>query len=149
MPVSSHIAAKIAGNAANWDITNLKLQKLLYIAHMMHLGKTGAPLIINENFQAWDYGPVLPSLYKKLSFFGSDNILDVFCNMPDDIDQDEVSAIMDVVNHFGHLSAGRLVNITHHHKGAWSKHYRPDVKDIIIPQADIAQEARELWLSDE
>jgi len=43
-------------------ITPLKLQKLVYFAHGWYLGFTGEPLL-NEGIQAWEYGPVIPSLY--------------------------------------------------------------------------------------
>lgn len=46
----------------------IKLYKILYFANREHLAKVGVPLI-NDNFKAWDYGPV-PSftgmLVKKL-----------------------------------------------------------------------------------
>lgn len=52
------------------SITNLRLQKLIYFAHGIYLATTGAPLV-NEPFQAWTYGPVLPSLYALLRVFGN------------------------------------------------------------------------------
>lgn len=44
-------------------ITPLKLQKLVYIAHGWHLGIYRTSLISDENVEAWQHGPVLPSLY--------------------------------------------------------------------------------------
>ena len=37
-------------------------QKILYFAHMACLGEYGEPLI-DEQFHAWLYGPVIPNLY--------------------------------------------------------------------------------------
>ncbi|MCY4186665.1 MAG: DUF4065 domain-containing protein [Rhodobacteraceae bacterium] len=44
-------------------ITPLKLQKLVYIAHGWYLAFLDKPLVSDENAEAWQYGPVYPSLY--------------------------------------------------------------------------------------
>jgi uncharacterized phage-associated protein len=41
-------------------LTPMKLQKLLYLAHGYYVAITGQPLI-DEDFEAWKYGPVAPS----------------------------------------------------------------------------------------
>jgi uncharacterized phage-associated protein len=61
---------------ANWfvenasDITPLKLQKLIYFAHGWHLALRDQPLI-DEYIEAWDYGPVVPSVYHEFKEFGN------------------------------------------------------------------------------
>ena len=45
-------------------ITPQKLIKLVYLAHGWHLAVTDRPLI-DENPEAWKYGPIIPSLYQK------------------------------------------------------------------------------------
>ncbi len=52
------------------ELTPLKLIKLVYIAHGWYLGITGKPLI-NEHPEAWEYGPVIPSLYHEFKIFGN------------------------------------------------------------------------------
>ncbi|NMM93303.1 Panacea domain-containing protein [Bifidobacterium oedipodis] len=44
-------------------VSNLKLQKLLYFAQIASLQETRAPLF-DDDFEAWDYGPVVPSVYR-------------------------------------------------------------------------------------
>jgi uncharacterized phage-associated protein len=51
----------------------MKLQKLLYFAHGYYLAVTDNPWI-DEAFEAWDYGPVVPSVYYELKGFGGDEI---------------------------------------------------------------------------
>ena len=46
-------------------ITNIVAQKLNYLANGCWLALTGNRLV-KEDFEAWDYGPVIPSLYTKL-----------------------------------------------------------------------------------
>ena len=51
--------------AAQGDLTPMKLQKLVYFAHGWHLALKDAPLL-NENIQAWEFGPVVERLYHAL-----------------------------------------------------------------------------------
>lgn len=60
--------------AANGQsISPMKLQKLVYYAHGWYAGYTNQPLI-NEAVEAWQYGPVIPSLYHEFKRFGSGSI---------------------------------------------------------------------------
>ncbi len=54
-------------------ITPMKLLKLVYIAHGWHLALTGEPLI-DEDVEAWKYGPVIPSLYRRYRDYGNSPI---------------------------------------------------------------------------
>lgn len=68
---------------ANWFIDRaradgrkldpMKLQKLMWFAQGWALGLGGAPLV-DEYFEAWEYGPVLPSIYHEFKEFGSQTI---------------------------------------------------------------------------
>src|SRR5437016_1983852 len=49
-------------NESQSPITNLKLQKLVYYAQAWHLAILKKALI-NEDFQSWAHGPVIPQLY--------------------------------------------------------------------------------------
>lgn len=51
-------------------IGHVKLQKLMYFAHGMHLLETGGPLV-SGNFEAWQYGPVHPALYRAFKGAGA------------------------------------------------------------------------------
>ena len=55
------------------SISHMKLQKLVYIMHGWCLGLTGKPAV-NSYFEAWEYGPVEPNLYRRLMPFGDANI---------------------------------------------------------------------------
>lgn len=51
------------GSSSNNWISPMKIQKLVYYAHGWHLAIENAPLI-NEPVLAWQYGPVIESLYR-------------------------------------------------------------------------------------
>ncbi|MCQ2242421.1 Panacea domain-containing protein [Treponema sp.] len=52
------------------SVTNLRLQKLLYFVQAKVLVETGKPCFEDE-MEAWDYGPVSPSVYHNYKFFGA------------------------------------------------------------------------------
>lgn len=55
------------------DITNLKLQKLLYYAQGRFLAAYDEPLFV-ENVVRWTHGPVVPEVYHEYRRFGSNLI---------------------------------------------------------------------------
>jgi uncharacterized phage-associated protein len=59
----------IATNSIEGDLTNLKLQKLLYYCQINSLKKYKTPLF-DDVIEAWDYGPVISSVYKQYKPFG-------------------------------------------------------------------------------
>tara|TARA_R100000789_G_C2995631_1_gene147365 strand:- start:371 stop:814 length:444 start_codon:yes stop_codon:yes gene_type:complete len=132
-------AAKRLCERSGWSLTNLKLQKLLYISHMFHLGKTGEPLV-NGHFEAWDYGPVSPFLYHKVKVFGSSPVENIFHSTPDIGDVPEAEMLDSAIDQLANSPPGRLVAITHWDRGAWAKHYIPGEQGISIPNEDIRQE---------
>ncbi len=132
-------AAKYMCDTSGWQISNLSLQKLLYIAHMFHLGQHGTPLI-DGTFEAWDYGPVQPNLYHKVKVFGSAPVQNIFHSVPDVSDGTEKSLIHQAVDKLGKSKPGLLVEITHWQEGAWAKHYLPGARGIMIPDNDILEE---------
>ena len=55
----------IAAATPEEGITNLKLQKMCSYAQAVSLAYLGAPLFTDDRIQAWPFGPVIPSLYRK------------------------------------------------------------------------------------
>lgn len=138
MAISLMSAARAVCEEAGWNVSNLELQKLLYVSHMIHLGETGRPLI-NENFEAWDYGPVVPELYHEVKMFGRSDVRDVFfrATRPGG---DALRVIRHVVNSLKTWTPGQLVAFTHEAHGAWAKNYRAGTRGIKISNADILAE---------
>lgn len=117
---------------SRWSVSNLSVNKMLYIAHGTYMAEKGDwekhPLI-DEYFHAWDYGPVIPDLYRKFKFFGSDAIKPyVFLNkspdaLPDE-GEEEVRHIKKAVGWLEGKRASQLIAMTHVKDGAWEKNYR-------------------------
>ncbi len=51
----------------------MKLQKILYYAHGWNLGLGLGPLI-DDQVEAWPWGPVIPTVYHEFKRFGTDPI---------------------------------------------------------------------------
>lgn len=134
-------AAITACEERNWTLSNLALQKILYLAHMTYMGRNkGAPLV-NENFEAWDYGPVLPSLYQNARIFGS-GAVESLPRFSRNLARPEHAVVRQVTNFFGDKTPGELVDLTHRKNGAWDRYYRPKVRHIQIPNQAILTEYR-------
>jgi uncharacterized phage-associated protein len=124
-----------------WRVTNLQLQKLLYMAQMLHMGRNHGERLVAADFEAWDYGPVTPSLYHKVKMFGNAPVEDVFFEARNFKQDDYRRKILDeVCDNLLHKRPGELVDITHWSEGAWAKHYVPGSRYISIPDDDIAVE---------
>ncbi|WP_298618718.1 Panacea domain-containing protein [uncultured Zoogloea sp.] len=142
MVVPALSAARSVCELKDWTVSNLELQKLLYIAHMFRLGEAQAPLVA-ESFQAWDYGPVVPQVYRQVKGFGSGPIRNVFNWVPSVPPGPELDTLRRTVDLTRGMTAGTLVAITHWPQGAWSKVYQPNTTGITIPNHLIAQEYEE------
>ena len=57
-------------------ITQIKLQKLIYFAHGFYLAIREKPLV-KEKIEAWQFGPVITSVYHKFKDWGSNPIDEV------------------------------------------------------------------------
>lgn len=142
VPVLS--AAKRLASRSGWTLSNLELQKLLYLAHMFYLGRTNGQPLVPGYFEAWDYGPVHPDLYRCVRVFGSEPVQNVFQGNPDLPDGPERAILDEAYDALGRSGPGRLVNATHRRNGAWANAYIPGERHIIIPNADILREYRGL-----
>lgn len=54
-------------------ISNLKLQKQVYLAHGIFIANHGEPLL-NEDVECWQYGPVISVLYHRFKMYGMTDI---------------------------------------------------------------------------
>ena len=114
-------------------ITNLKLNKLLYFAQGWYLSKYNEPLF-EEQIEAWNLGPVVPSVYQVYKPFGRNHIM--IDRDEDSFDESKVSIeqlelLIDVYNNYSGYSANELVDMTHVKNSPWDKVYVKNEKKVI------------------
>lgn len=140
MAVSVNSAARYICEQSGWEVTNLKLQKILYLASMVHMGRNKGVQLIDGGFEAWDYGPVQTKLYRKIKAFGSKPIPNVFFGVEDIKGTKEEETLREACRTLLSKSPAELVNNTHWEGGAWAKNYIAGVRGITIPNEDIVAE---------
>jgi uncharacterized phage-associated protein len=143
MAIDSLVAAKKVCEARGWAVSNLEINKILYLTHMMVLGRSdGTSSLVREYFQAWDYGPVLPSVYHRTKAFGNGYVQDVFRAFPSISGTPEADVIEEAVSALSAVRPGQLIANTHWSEGAWAKFYRAGARGIVIPNDAILEEYR-------
>ena len=113
-------------------ISPLELQKLVYFAHGWHLALSGEPLIDDEPFEAWDFGPVLRSVYDAFKSFGGQPIVDRRMPHAHRATSEPMAPgsfaerVVDRVwKKYGHLTGGEMVARTHGTNSPWRQVYKP------------------------
>ena len=142
MTIEVYRAAKHLGWRSGWKLSNLEMQKIIYLSHMIHLGQTETPLV-HGDFEAWHYGPVHPDLYHFLKSFGASpvtNELGIFDRFEKLDSEGEIQLLNSGVQAFPSGSGARLLSITHSPPSAWCKVYESDVRGNIIPANLIIEE---------
>lgn len=143
MALSSSLALRRLCELKDWSVTNLEAQKLLYFAHMIALGESnGARPLVSEHFQAWDYGPVLPSAYREVKIFGDKPIKPFLFSHRKAVTTEFDDVFRQTLAELGGLSSSRLVAESHWADGAWAEYYRAGARSVEIPNSAILAEYR-------
>jgi uncharacterized phage-associated protein len=95
------------------NISNLKLQKLLYYAQGFHVAMHGGEPLFTEPVLAWDHGPVVEPIYHQYKWYRWQGI-----DRPRNFDINdyppEVRELLGTIYRvYGQFSATRLEHITH------------------------------------
>lgn len=108
--------------AMNQVLTNLRLQKLIYFAHGFYLALTNRPLV-NTLFEAWDYGPVLRTLYNQLRGWEAHPLPITGLASHDTVKKDSLAhlVICKTLEKFKNIDTMTLVDISHKSVSPWSK----------------------------
>ncbi|WP_433291566.1 Panacea domain-containing protein [Pseudonocardia sp. CA-142604] len=124
-------------NAEEADLSNLKLQKLLYYAQGHHVAKTGAPLF-SDTIRAWSHGPVVPAVYHVYKQYGSADIPDDETFDWGDVDETTTQFLIQVWDTYGGYGAWKLRNMTHD-ESPWQRNFHDDGYNLEIPLTDLEQ----------
>lgn len=117
-----------------YEITNLRLQKILYFIQAFFLQEINTPCFENQ-MEAWDLGPVVPEAYHFFKEFGSKPLSEKKGSTSQDIELDDKNRINEVLDCLSKYSTYQLVNITHNQK-PWKKNHKK-YENNPIPIEDI------------
>lgn len=129
-------------NNAEFEKSELKLQKLMYFAQREAIAITGEPLFENQ-FEGWQYGPVLTELRH---FFKEDQSKSVI-----DLDETSKYIIDNTVTRYGKYEPWYIANLSHK-ETSW-KNSRKGLSDNekgnnLIKLEDIKKDADNVRLYD-
>jgi uncharacterized phage-associated protein len=109
-------------------VTNLALQKIVYFCHVWSLIELSRPLV-RHKFEAWEFGPVLPYLYREFEKYDRSPIvgratqIDLFDGkhrmVAYDFDPETDSLLHKIAGFYSQLRAGDLVDLSHAKGGPW------------------------------
>ena len=112
-------------------ISPLKLQKLVYVAHGWYMAYHEEPLVGDEFAEAWQYGPVFPSLYHEFKERGNLPIITLASELtaemkatyPEIPEKDSKTAnFLDKIwNVYGSYTGMQLSTMCHRPGSPWSK----------------------------
>ena len=108
------------GLADRITVDPLKVQKLVYLSHGWNLAFLKTPLI-TEAVEAWQYGPVVPELYRAFREFGYSTISKE-ADEPKDVtplNEETKSLLREVWAKYGRISGVELSAMTHEQGYAW------------------------------
>lgn len=117
------------------EVTNLGLQKILFFCHGWTIAKLGEPLI-KQDFEAWQYGPVLAHVYREFKSFDRAPItlrarrLDPSTGhhvvAHSELSSEVVDVVRDAVKFYSKLRPGTLVELSHASDGPWASVWNHD-----------------------
>jgi uncharacterized phage-associated protein len=126
-------------DAVEFDITNLRINKLLFFIQVAALRRMPDGLIRNH-FEAWQFGPVIRpvfdafKLYKEGPITAPAEYLDYASDkrMPvpfDDIREEHRQIICTTFLSYSRFTTGQLVSLSHEPNGPWDIVYRAHLAD--------------------
>ena len=140
-PISGLQAGKELAKLAHGRFTQIKLQKILYLAHAEHLVDHHVPLI-KGGFLAWRHGPVCLGLYAAIERHRDRPVpleaFDFIVDLNPEKHSSNYRTLHKTFEVFEHWSVGKLVEESK--KGAWEKtlvNGKVEIQDDCIQQNNI------------
>ena len=133
----------------------MKLQKLVYFSHGWHLGFGLGPLS-SETAEAWQWGPVFPSLYHAVKGWGSGPVLESILVLRRELVKGqpqylrttptipaEESVALQLLNRiwqvYGHMTALELSQLSHEPDGPWARARAERRRGAVISDSSIRE----------
>jgi len=114
-------------------LTNMQVQKLVFLAHGYHLAILGQPLYSHATY-AWPFGPVVRTLYEQLRQYGNGEVTAALPTK-DQVAADSVAAdiIAGVWEGYGDRTGSQLSALSHKKGSPWRQTWEKDKFGVILP----------------
>ena len=130
------------------SLETVKLQKLLYFIQGWSLAVWGRPAF-DQDIEAWQYGPVVPSVYAKHANQAYVDATSDFGGDRDNLNDIDRSIIEYVLANYGGTAAFKLADYTHQEGSPWHKATYPNGTTPAVFYANISQESMRRYFMDE
>ena len=118
-------------------LTPMKLIKLTYIAYGWYLALRDGKELVDEKPQAWDLGPVMPTLYHKLKQYGGSKVTAPIYSehkKHEELSDNDIYFLDFIWKKYGSYNGIELSAITHTKGTPWSEIY-PKGTNLDIPKS--------------
>lgn len=112
-------------------VSNCSLSKILYLLHCFYMMETGEELI-DEDFEAWIIGPVIPEVYWEYSIYAGAPIIS-FYKIEYEIDPQIEKVIGKLARNLTYVKPWKINSMTMFDGGAWSQTYEKGKRNRIWP----------------
>ena len=127
---------------SHWQVSNLKLQKLLYLSQLLFIRESKGGRLICEDFYAWRHGPVIPQVFyafRRLKHLPIEK--SSMEGIKKTVFSDRVERFLkETCDFYYEYPSWSLVDVTHDKIGAWAKRYTRYGKRPVIAFSDILAE---------
>lgn len=117
-------------NYPNTYVDNLKLQKLAFYSQAVSLVIHNKPLF-SDKIEAWDYGPVVRSLYSKYKSYEQDI---PHRQVKLRLSAEDMEAIDIAMSYYGNMTGSQLITLTHSER-PWQEAYEKGRNSEITQQS--------------
>ena len=130
---ASEYLLDLANTEGGFDITNMKLQKLLYYLQGTSLALHNKR-IFEESIIKWQYGPVVPEAYHYYKSSGSQLLTPPTNVNWASLNEEEIRLFNEVFNFFGQFSAIKLMEMTHNESPWINTEMSNEIGDEILKE---------------
>lgn len=123
---------KVGSQGEGNEMTNARINKLLYFAQGWSLATRGKPLF-DEDIEAWKFGPVVRDVYRTFNYSGRNPIVETADDFDlNNIPEDDFRLMLDVFTNYMNDSTSALIYKTHEKGTPWDMVYNENEK-VVIP----------------
>lgn len=134
----------------DYSLTNLKLNKLIYIIYLAYYQKFERPLF-SEEFVVWPYGPILQSVYFEYCAWRNNPIdfrVETKYDSKPNLEREVASVVETVISFYGNMAHSELINVTNHDLSDWWKIAKQNEIKAALPHIPSNDTLKFLFKSD-